>query len=154
MNDTKMCFFLEYKPSSLRRSPPIPILGQWTVDRTALTALKGLNFTVRTFGHLDCSAPPKIQALPLRYPSSSVCPADRQYVQHFVFLSFQVSFCLTFFLFCYPSLSVCPAAQRDRCHDIRHLTLTLPWRTPAQYKTNKGVKFGSIAIWVHILLSV
>ena len=134
MNDTKVRFFLECKLTSLRRSPPTPIFdigiqepfliylcwqdsGQDSID--SIEKIK-FHCYVKTFGYLECTAPPKIQALPLRYPSSSVCPA----------------------------------AQRDRCHDIRHLTLTPPWRTPAQYKTNKGVKFGSIAIWVHILLSV
>ena len=89
------------------------------MDRTALTAFKRLNFTVRTFGHLDCTAPPKIQALPLLYPSSSVCPA----------------------------------AQRDRCHDIRHLTLTPPWRTPAQCpSTTKVLNLVSINLtfWLSI----
>ena len=106
MNDTKMCFFLEYKPSSLRRSPPIPIFDIGIQEpfliylrgqdsrQDSIDSIEKIKFHcyVKTFGYLECTAPPKIQALPLRYPSSSVCPE----------------------------------AQRDRCHDIRHLTLTLP----------------------------
>ena len=122
MNDTKMCFFLEYKPSSLCRSPPIPIFDIGIQEpfliylrgqdsrQDSIDSIEKIKFHcyVRTFGYLECTAPPKntspASSLPL-FKRLSSRPPIRTTFCFFVFSSFFLSYFLSFLLSLFKRLS-------------------------------------------------